>query len=133
MAVKCGLAWEKHRLLNKIKIRNKYYKKDFQLLRLKLRFHSCSALLLLKKDWPLIKQSRVGIEDSPFTLAMKYLKNSYLITVFEIKNVLAFLIVIISQDILDEILSKPRLEFKCRDYKNRKIFKYYGNDKEWTL
>lgn len=60
----------------------------------------------------MIKQSRTGIEDSPYTLAMKYIKTGYLITAFEINNVLAFLNVVISQDILDEILSRPRWKYK---------------------
>lgn len=100
-------------------IKNKYYRYDFQHMCLKQRIHSCSALL--EKDWPLIKQSRVGIEDSPYTLAMKYIKNSYLITAFEINNELAFLNVIISQDNLDEIFSKPRLEFNDLNVETIKI------------
>lgn len=74
----------------------------------------------------MIKQSRVGCfaEDSPYTLAMKYIKNSYLITAFEINNVLAFLNVIISQDILDEILSKPRLEFNDLNVETIKTEKF---------
>lgn len=90
-------------------IKNKHYKNNFQLLQFKQRFHSCSILL---KDWPLIKQSRTGIKDSPYTLAMKYIKAGYIITVLEVNNVLAFLDVVISQDTLDEILSYPRLKFQ---------------------
>jgi len=79
------------------------------ILHLKQAFHSCSTML--KKDWPLIKQSRIGIGESPYTLAMKYIKSSNLITALEVNNVLTFLNVAISQDILDEILNKPRLVF----------------------
>lgn len=73
-------------------------------------FHSCFTLL--KKDWSLIKQSKTGLDNSPYTLAMKYIRCNYLITAFEVNNVLAFLNVVIYQDLLDKILSKPRLEFK---------------------
>lgn len=59
----------------------------------------------------MIKQSRTGDYNSPYTLAMKYINNSYLITAIEVNNVLSFLDVVISQDTLDTILSKPRLEF----------------------
>lgn len=79
------------------------------LLHLKQEFHSCSTMF--KKDWPLIKQSKTEMGESPYTLAMKYIKSSSLITAFEINNVLKFLNIAISQDILDEILNKPRLEF----------------------
>lgn len=92
-----------------MKNKNLFYRDYRHLYEKRQAFHSCFTFL--KKDWSLIKQSKTGLENSPYTLAMKYIKSNYLITAFEVNNVLAFLNVVIYQDLLDEILSKPRLEF----------------------
>lgn len=74
----------------------------------------------------MIKQSRTGVDDSPYTLAMKYINSSYLITAVEVKNVLSFLNVVISQDILYTILSKPRLEFHDLNVNTIKTEKFFN-------
>ncbi len=45
-------------------------------------------------------------------LAMQYIKECKQITAEEVNNVLAFSKIKISQSMLDEILKRPRLEFK---------------------
>lgn len=64
------------------------------------------------KDWALIKQSIKNNEadKSPYELAIKYIKGNEPITAAKINNVLTN--VSITQDILDEILSKPRINFE---------------------
>lgn len=63
------------------------------------------------RDWALIKQSKKGLENSTYELAMKYFKSNEQITAAQVNGVLLFLNINITQQLLDEILSKPVLEF----------------------
>ena len=104
---------------------NKKTKKNIKCLYIKQRFHSCSVWS--NKDWSLIKQSRTGINNSPYTLAMKYIKESYIITALEVNNVLAFLNLVISQDTLDFNVNKPRLKFENLNVNTIKTDKFLNN------
>nr|YP_009262059.1 hypothetical protein [Chrysoporthe austroafricana]AMX22134.1 hypothetical protein [Chrysoporthe austroafricana] len=67
------------------------------------------------KDWPLIynkKSENLGNSLSPYQLAMKYLKSVNAITALEVNNVLAFSGISITQNLLDNILNRPRLVFQ---------------------
>ena len=64
----------------------------------------------LSLDWPLIL-GRTGDLLPAYRLAKKFIKQDKPITAAEVNEVLAFSNIKISQDMLDKILKRPRLEF----------------------
>jgi len=68
----------------------------------------------LRKVWSLILGKR-GPLVSAHQLAIKYINEGKIITAVEVNKVLAFSGIKISQNMLDEILSRPRLEFENLD------------------
>jgi len=77
----------------------------------------------LFSSWPLIL-GRDGPTSNAYRLAIQYINENRHITATEVNKVLAFSGISISQDMLDEILSRPRLDFSNLDsntIKKRKI------------
>jgi len=65
-------------------------------------------------DWPKILGKK-GSQIPAHILANKYINEGKLITAVKVNKVLSFSGIKISQDILDKILSRPRLEFSNLD------------------
>lgn len=74
-------------------------------------------------NWPSIL-GREGPMANAYRLAMQYIKEDRLITAVEVNKVLAFSGISISQDMLEKILSRPRLEFTDLDSSTIKTEKF---------
>ena len=65
----------------------------------------------MKKDWSLILNKKSTCGNSPYNLAINFIKSGKVITCKEVNKVLENLGVSISQNLLDEILNRPRIQF----------------------
>ena len=74
-------------------------------------------------SWPSIL-GRDGPMSNAYCLAIQYIKESRPITAVEVNKVLAFSGVSISQDMLNKILSRPRLDFGDLDSNTIKTAKF---------
>ena len=63
-------------------------------------------------SWPsILGRDGPNVEKNAYCLAIQYIKESRPITAVEVNKVLAFSGISISQDMLNKILSRPRLDF----------------------
>ena len=87
----------------------------------------------MKRDWSLILNKKSSCGNSPYNLAINFIKSGKVITSKEVNKILKNLGVFISQNLLDEILSRPRIQFSNLNIniiKSSKFLRHIGTTRK---